>query len=318
MSSGLLAVACFVSMTLILLSLSGAFQRPRRAVESRVNRFLSAAEAAEPVSIERRGVISAMPFFNRLLSRSQQIFRLQAWIRQAGFQFSPGVFLLFSATLGLACFLLTQISGTALMPSILLTGMTTWLPTGVLNFLRSRRQLAFSRQFPDAIGRMVSSLRSGYSLQMALEAVSENRDTLAAQEFGEVRAELDLGQSFEQALEKMLDRMDTAELRLFVSAVKIQRESGGNLADLLDNLEGTIRERFELQNELRSATGQARLSGIILSLLPVFVATVLFFVNRDYILFFVRDPAGRALLWASVLSQLAGIWMIRKIISIKV
>jgi tight adherence protein B len=165
---------------------------------------------------------------------------------------------------------------------------------------------------------MSSALRAGFSLQMAFEAVTEDAPSVIVETFREVLAEMEVGQSFEEALKKMLERVDTAELRLFVSSVIIQRESGGNLAELLDNLEATIRERFELQRELISATAQARFSGLILSLLPIFVGGIVYLINKPYMMTLFEDPAGKQLLTIAVCMQLLGFFVIYKIVNIKI
>jgi len=176
----------------------------------------------------------------------------------------------------------------------------------------------FSKSFPDAVARMSSSLYAGYSLQMAFEAVVENADSIVAEEFRKILAEIDVGQNFETALKRILERMDTADLRLFVAAVLIQRESGGNLAELLNNLEATIQERFALHRELEAATSQAKLSGIVLSLLPVGVGIIIYFIHQDYVTFLLNDPAGKNLLRLSVFGQIMGIIAIRKIVKIQI
>lgn len=175
----------------------------------------------------------------------------------------------------------------------------------------------FSGLFPDAIAVMASSLRAGHSLQIAFETVVNESGDIIAQEFKSVLSEFGVGQNFEEALKGILTRVDTPELRLFISAVILQRETGGNLAELLDNLELVIRDRQELKRELKSSTAQARLSGMILSLLPVFVGLVLYFIHRDYVLFFFQDSIGTKLLAGAVIGQMLGIAFIQKIVHIE-
>ena len=182
---------------------------------------------------------------------------------------------------------------------------------------RQHRRKLFCRGFPDAIARLANSLRAGYSLQMAIEAMIEEADSLIAGEFRLVLAEMEVGQNFEVALQKMIERIDTPDLRLFIASVTIQRESGGNLAEILDNLELTIRDRFALQKELEAATAQAKLSGLVISLLPIFVGIFIFFIHREYILFFFQDPMGKNLFWCAMIGQVMGMLTIKKIVSIQ-
>ena len=146
--------------------------------------------------------------------------------------------------------------------------------------------------------------------------MEEGKD-LVSFEFNQVLSEIEVGQNFEEALKGILTRVDIPDLRLFISGIILQRETGGNLAELLDNLESVIRERQELRRELGAATAQAKLSGIILSLLPVFVGFFVFIVNQKYMLFFLNDPIGTKILLSCVVGQMFGIFWISKVIRIE-
>ena len=152
---------------------------------------------------------------------------------------------------------------------------------------------------------------------MAIEEVVNEKADIVSEEFHKILSEVEVGQNFEEALKGILNQVDTSELRLFVSAVVLQRETGGNLAELLDNLEAMIRERQELKGELRAATAQARFSGLILGLLPIFVGLAVFMIHPDYILFFFRDSTGTKLLALAVVMQVLGIVAVQKIVHIE-
>ena len=284
----------------------------------RLTRRLALHEKPAKMRMERRDQLSALPLFDRILRRISPVKRLRTWIRQSALPMAPAVFLLATALLS---------SGTFFVLSTLhQKGTGVWIislcaaviPFGFVQIKRHQRIKKFSAAFPDAVSRLASSLRAGYSLQMAVEALTEDTSNLVSREFCTVLSQLQVGQSFEAALQAILERMDTPDLRLFIASVIIQRESGGNLAELLDNLEITIQERFALQRELSAATSQARFSGIVLSLLPVFVAAFVYFIHRDYILFFFQDPVGQALLKGCAAGQALGMWSIHKIVSIQI
>lgn len=270
--------------------------------------------ASQTIQLERKDRLSDLPLFDKILRHLQWIGTFQIYICQSALPISTGAFFLISILLALISFLFSFVFSLGGPVTFFLSLITAGFPLMVISFRRARRFKQFSAGFPDAISRMASSLRAGYSIQMAFEALIQDTATLIAEEFKFVVRQMELGQNFEEALKKMLERMDTPELRLFISSVILQRESGGNLSELLDNLETTIRSRFDLQRELSAASAQGKLSGMVLSFLPIFVGFFVFLIHPDYTVFFFKDPVGKNLLWLCVLGQILGFWTIRKII----
>lgn len=288
--------------------------------KDRLHRYLPPSQnvSAESVSLEKTNHLSELPILNRFLSQTALWGSCLKWIRQSGMNMSLGVFLLLTAVLATAPPVLLSALHVGSSTSALMMGLSfASIPFLIVQSKRKKRQKAFEKAFPDAIGRLASSLRAGYSLQIAVENLVKDVENIVGEEFRHLLTELEVGQPFETALSKMTDRIDTADLRLFIASVTIQRESGGNLSTLLCNLEHTIRERFQLRRELAAATGQAKLSGLVLSLLPVFVAIFVYMIHKEYILFFFEDPAGKTLFWMAVWGQALGMFTIRKIIKIE-
>ena len=269
------------------------------------------------IKLERKERLSDVPLFNRILQKISKTKKLQNLIDQSGLNISVGVFLLFSIFLGSLCFFLVFLLGLNLLVASLCSAVLSVLPFFVVHFKRANRIKMFSIRFPDSIALIASSLRAGHSLQMAIGTVVEERSDIVSIEFQKVLSEVEVGQNFEEALKGMLKRIDTPDLRLFISAVILQRETGGNLAELLDNLENVIRERQELRRELKATTAQARLSGTVLSLLPVFVGIFIFLINKNYILFFFNDAVGTKLLFMCFVGQVMGVLFIRKIVQLE-
>lgn len=268
------------------------------------------------VKLDKKDRLSDLPLFNRILQKIGRVKNLKTFMEQAGLSISVGVFLLFSLVISaLSFFLICWCGAPPLIATVCAAG-SFFIPALYLHFKRLSRVKMFSDRFPDSIALIASSLRAGHSLQMAIGTVTEENRDLVAFEFQRVLSEIEVGQNFEEALKGMLRRMDTPELRLFISAVILQRETGGNLAELLDNLEAVIRERQELKRELRAATAQARLSGTVLSLLPVFVGFFIFVINHNYIMFFFEDSLGTKLLFLCFVGQVLGILSIRKIVQL--
>lgn len=298
-------------------SLFGKHPLAAEANLEEVTRQNDKGPAAKSIRFKENRKMSGIPFLERLLIRIGPVQNVQVWLKQAALPVSPGAFVLFSLVLGslTAVLLLATGSGGFAWP-ILAACFVTVLPFVAVHLKRRSRIKHFSASFPDAVGRLASSLRAGYSMQIALENVVHNFSNLVSREFQYVLEHMGVGVSFEDALAEMLQRIDTSDLRLFIVSVLIQRESGGNLAEMLDNLEHSIRERQQLRRELDAASAQGRLSGLILSLLPVFVGLFVYFVHREYLMFFFEDSLGKKLFWACLAGQMMGMLCIRKIVRI--
>lgn len=268
------------------------------------------------VKLEKKDRLSDLPLFNRILQNISKIKKLEVFIEQSDLSISVGTFILFSLFISALSSFLMLLFGINLMISMVCSFFIFFIPSLFVNVKRLSRIKMFSARFSDSIALIAGSLRAGHSLQMAIGTVVQENKDIVSFEFQRVLSEIEVGQNFEDALKGMLKRIDTPELRLFISAVILQRETGGNLAELLDNLETVIRERQELKRELRAATAQARLSGTVLSLLPVFVGFFIFVINHDYIMFFFDDPFGTKLLFMCIAGQILGILAIRKIVQL--
>jgi tight adherence protein B len=165
---------------------------------------------------------------------------------------------------------------------------------------------------------MTGALRSGMAFTGALQVVAEESPDPVSTEFRMVFEEHRLGLSLRESLEALTERIDSTELRLFVTAVLIQKDTGGNLAEVLEGTAYVIRDRFRILGDVRTITAQARLSGVILTLLPIFMAIFLMIVVPDYLRTLVKDPVGPYLIATAVFLQIVGYIAIRRIVDIKV
>jgi tight adherence protein B len=180
------------------------------------------------------------------------------------------------------------------------------------------RVRAFEEQFPDCLEFIARSMRAGHAFSVALEmAHTEFADPLAS-EFRRAFEEQNLGQPLEIVLRKLAQRVGSMDVQFFVSAVLMQKRTGGNLAELLDKLARLIRERFKLRARIRAVSAQGLMSGRILSAIPLGVAVLMFVVNPAYARFFLDDPTGHKLLAAGLGLQLVGYLIIRKIVTFEV
>jgi len=193
-----------------------------------------------------------------------------------------------------------------------------FLPIMALYFRRAKRLAKLSNQLPDVFDMMGQALRAGHSLAGAIQNIYEQMPAPIATEFAQVYHEQNLGIKIEDALLSMANRVDSLDIRFFVTAVIIQRQTGGDLAEVLENISGVIRERIELAGQVRALTAEGRLSGWVLFALPIGIYMATLKMNPDYAGVLLEDPIGQLLLIVAGGMQLMGLAMIRWIVNIKV
>jgi tight adherence protein B len=194
----------------------------------------------------------------------------------------------------------------------------TAAPVIYLKRRQAARRKLFAEQLLDAISLISNSLKSGYSFLQSIDLVARELAPPISEEFQKVLQEIKLGIPFEQAVNELLERVENDDLDLVMTSVNIQRQVGGNLSEILDRIAFTIRDRIRIKGQIRTLTAQGRMSGMILSLLPVALGLFLFFVNPDYLALLFNRPIGRILLVAAAFMQAMGIILVRKIVDIKV
>lgn len=192
------------------------------------------------------------------------------------------------------------------------------LPLLWLSFRRSRRFKAFAKQMPDAMELIARALRSGHSLASGLHVVVEEMPEPISMEFSIAYEEQNLGIPLEQALKNMLRRMPNMDLKFFVTAVVIQRQAGGDMAEILDKIGYIIRERFKIMGAVQALTGEGRISGIVLMALPIALFFAVYYLNPEYVMLLFTEPLGRKMIAVAIVLQIMGAVAIKKIINIKI
>ena len=192
------------------------------------------------------------------------------------------------------------------------------LPVLWLVFKRKKRMNEFNKQLPEALELISRSLRAGHSLAAGFGLVAEEMKDPIAKEFGRAFEEQNLGITLDEALQDMTVRVPNMDLRFFATAVILQRQTGGDLAEILDKIGMLIRERFKLAGQIQALTGEGRLSGIVLLGLPPTLFATMLYLNYEYAMVLFRDETGRKLMAGALVLQLVGALVIRKIINIKV
>jgi tight adherence protein B len=192
------------------------------------------------------------------------------------------------------------------------------LPLVWLLMRRRRRFRQFAKQMPDALELISRALRAGHSLASGISLVSDEMRPPINKEFNRVFEEQNLGIPLETSLDNLTDRIPNLDLRFFATAVILQRQTGGDLAEILDKIGYLVRERFKIWGQVQALTGEGRLSGIVLLALPPVLFLAVYRLNPDYVMPLFTDPLGRQMLAVAVVMQLLGAIVIKKIINIKV
>ena len=192
------------------------------------------------------------------------------------------------------------------------------LPVGWLSMRRKMRLKAFAKQLPDALELMARALRAGHSLAAGFNLVADEMTPPIGEEFKKVFEEQNLGIAMEDALNNMTNRVPNLDLKFFATAVILQRQTGGDLAEILDKIGYIIRERFKIWGQVQALTGEGRLSGVVLLGLPPLLFLAVYRLNPDYVMPLFQDPLGRKMLFFGVVMQLFGALAIRKIVNIRV
>jgi tight adherence protein B len=255
----------------------------------------------------------------QLAARLRLIERLRLLIEQAGLKWDVARTLHGCLALFLAGFAFVWYLAPAFRSLAALFGLACGLmPIVYILRVRRDRLRKFEEMFPEGLEFLARSMRAGHAFTVALELIhSEFKEPLAG-EFRRVFDEQNLGLPLDVAFQKFAERVPLMDVRFFVSAVLLQKRTGGNLAELLDKLAYLIRERFKLRGRIRAISAHGRMTGTVLSLIPVAVGLIMSWINRDLIMFFFSDELGKLMLGAALGLQVLGYLIIRKIVAIEV
>ncbi len=245
-------------------------------------------------------------------------FNLPRLFSQADVSMSVTKFLAISFGLGVAGTMVTGFAGVNLVFAPLVGVIFGVLPVMWLMFKRKRRLAKFASQLPEALELVARALRAGHSLAAGFRLVASEMSEPIGSEFGRVFEEQNLGIPFEEALEALTERVPNLDLKFFATAVILQRQTGGDLAEILDKIGTLVRERFKIWGQVQALTGEGRLSGIVLLALPPALFAVVYRMNPDYLMLLFTDELGKKMLVGGIVSQLFGALMIRKIVNIRV
>lgn len=243
--------------------------------------------------------------------------KLENDLAMSGILIRPHEFLLVWMAMALIpSSLIFIISGNMILAVIaLLIGLV--IPPVYVQKKRVKRVELFEQQLVDAIGIMSSCLKAGLTFQQALVSISTEMPNPISEEFGRVVKELKLGSSIETSLTKLSEKIDSQNFMMIVSAILIQRQTGGNLSDILMNISGTIKERFKIKSEIKVLTATGRTSGIVVGIMPIIIIVIFLIFNPSYVTIFFKSNLGITMVVVAVTMEIIGYLVIRKIVNIK-
>jgi tight adherence protein B len=323
MSALLIALLVFLVValaTFAVISLLDERRAQARLIKDRLATVQKAAER-EPdaeLALLRDEQLSKIPAFDTLLRRSARVSAIQETLLQAGMKYRAGNFLVLclvcGVLVGLASLLWSR------NPAIAWAGLIigAFLPYSFVSYRRQKRFEKIEELFPEAIDTLARAVRAGHAFTTALEMISNEISEPLAGEFRQLFEEQKFGMPVRDALMNLTERVPLVDVKFFVTAVMLQRETGGNLAEILDNLSYLIRERFKIQRQVRVHTAQGRLTMALLMGMPPTVVAVLSVFSPEFVRPLFYDPIGHALLVISISLQTIGYFVIRKIIKIQV
>ena len=295
--------------------------RSRGSVEQRLQTFAGVGEI--DVSDKKESKRRSTPIadgLNRALEGRKVSENLSTQLARADLKLTVGEFLVLQLIAALGIGAIAFLLSTQSIVLGLVGAVVGWFaPRWFVSNRQGARLRAFNDQLGDALNLMVNGLRSGYSVMQAMEAVSREMPPPIATEFARIVQEVQIGLPLDQAMGNMLRRIKSDDLDLVVTAINVQREVGGNLAEILDVISFTIRERVRIKGEIRTLTAQGRYSGYVISLLPIGLALVLFCVNKPYVeRLFTSGWCGWAMVVCGLLMIGTGFIAIQKIVAIEV
>ena len=301
---------------LYVLTAGRAKAAPRRQVEDRLQEMTGVTETSS--DLVKTTAVGPLPAVDRMVTGTATGSALERWLEQAGAPISLSGLLVTS----LLAAVVIGVVGGALAGSPWATGVTGLcgflVPAAVIRQRRILRLRKFEEHFPEALDLISRAVRAGHAFSAGLKMIGDELDAPVGPEFRKTFEEQNFGLPLADALDHMAVRVPLLDVRFFVTAVLIQHDTGGNLAEILDNLAQVVRERFKIRRQVRVHTAHGRMTGYVLLALPVFLIIALSFINPDHVALLFQESMGRTMLVGAIVMQTVGYLWIRQVVKIEV
>ena len=290
----------------------------RKVIQRRLKTLSSSEYANDSHDITRKRLLSKVPLLNTILLHTPGVRPLDRLLQQANVQSPLGVFILLAAVLALTGYLAGSLLTINRVIPLIIAASLVGIPFLYVTRKKKKRMDKFQKQLPEGLELIARSLRAGHAFTSGMKLAADEFDDPLGPEFTATLDEINFGVSVSDALKNLARRVDCADLRYFVVAVILQRETGGNLAEIIESIGYIIRERFKLKGKIRILSAEGKLSAIILVAIPFFVIIVLRFTSPEYINALLFEPAGRIMGAVALFMMVMGIFVMKKMINIKV
>ena len=324
MTSGSSLFILMVFVTVILLSQGlvvpafGESAKTRKRLQKRISDIEAAGEDEELSSLLREKYLRTLSPFERRLESLPAMEALACRIEQAGHKMLAYRLVILSVFLGITSLLCSWLYFRTPMVATVIAAIVAYLPYMKINMDRVKRMQDFEEQLPDAIDTMKRALRAGHPLGASLKLVAEELDDPVAEEFERTFNDINYGNDVRRAMMGLLSRIPSVTVMQLVTAILVQKETGGNLAEILEKISVVIRGRFKLQRKVKTYSAEGRMSAIVLASVPLVLFVTLWFVTPDYLPVLLHDEGGQKMLMYGFFSAVVGILWIRKILRIEV
>jgi tight adherence protein B len=318
----IVALAVFAVTMALAMSFLWFFVETPLARKKMMTRLSAIQEAAVrddgSADVLRKELLSDIPALNQILLTMPGIPQLRLFLEQGAIQMQVGTFILIVVALPVFGFIFSVLFGLTMLQGVLLMAGSAALPFLVTAYYRRQRFNKFEEQFPEAMDLLGRAVRAGHAFTTGFELIGKELPDPVGEEFRIAFQQQNLGLPLRDALANMTVRMPLPDIRIFVSALQIQRESGGNLAEVLDTMSHVVRERFKLRRQIQTYTAEGRLSSYTLTAIPFVALAALHLTRPGYLTPLFTDPAGQTAVVVAIILQIIGYLIIRRIINIKV
>lgn len=314
----LIAVLAFLTVALAVMAAALALEESPPVIHVRLEKYLgnspTTSRPAKLVTTFRTSLRRA----GKVFEASDYVARLGGELERAGLPFGGPELLAFSVFMAVGLAFIFFILSHRLLIAFTMGILGALGPIVAVRIHLRKRLSVFNTQLADALTTISNSLRAGYSFMQAMDVVSREMLPPLSEEFLRTLKEIQLGASVEEALTNLAGRVRSDDLELAVTAILVQRQVGGNLSEVLDNIAATIRERIKIKAEIRTLTTQGKLSGLIIGILPLAVGGIMSVISPGYIAPLFTHPLGRLMVGYAIVSELIGAFLVWRIVSIEV
>lgn len=315
---GMVIFVVTVSIIELILYSRRLVTRPdRQYVKRRLKQLPAQKQDAVLNSILREDVFSDVPFLNKVLKQFSFIHKLKRLKEQASAQYSISFFLLFSLMLAVVGGIMASVLGAGIPGAVFLIVAGACMPWVYLMIKKRKRMERFRHQLPEAMELIARSLKAGHAFSSGLKLAADQMEDPISIEFAATIHEINFGVGVSDALRHLAERVDCTDLQIFVVSVIMQRETGGNLAEIMEGNARIIRERFKFYNHVRTLSAEGRMSAVVLLLLPIGVFMAIQALNPDYMSTLYTTPLGQNLLWAAGIMMGVGMLVVKRLVIIE-